>query len=234
MCGRYALSSSVEQLVELFKLARFVAFDPRYNLAPTDLAPVVRARDGERSLDVLRWGLIPFWAKDPSIGSRMINARAETARTKPAFRDAYERRRCIVPADAFYEWKKEADGKQPYCIRRADGAPMAFAGLWSSWRPSDDAEKVRTFAILTTRPNETVATLHDRMPAILEPEAFAAWLDPDADPEALAELLGPAADGVLDMYPVSRRVNSVRNDDPSCITPVELPSTGGEQGTLFS
>ena len=234
MCGRYALSSSVELLVELFALARTVSFDPRYNLAPTDVAPVVRTTDDGRALDLFRWGLIPFWAKDPSIGSRMINARSETAREKPAFRDAFARHRCIVPADAFYEWKKLPDGKQPYCIRRADNTPMAFAGLWSSWRPAEDAERIRTFTILTTRPNEMVASLHDRMPVILEPESFASWLDADAGADALVDLLDPAADGVLEMYPVSRRVNSVRNDDPACMTPVEVPHAGGEQGSLFS
>jgi putative SOS response-associated peptidase YedK len=230
MCGRYALLSDVELLAELFELAEHVPIEPRYNLAPTQMAPVVRASASVegRTLSMMRWGLIPFWAKDASIGNRMINARSETAASKPAFRDAMEQRRCLVPADAFYEWKKIPGGKQPFCIRRADGAPMAFAGLWASWRRAPGEEKIRSFTILTTLPNVMVSALHDRMPAILEPERFAAWLDPNAEPAALRAMLAPAADGVLELFPVSRRVNAPANDDPACMTPVEISASARE------
>ena len=213
MCGRYALTTPPDVLAALFELTKLPALKPRYNIAPTQSVPIVRdGPDGGREMTVVRWGLIPSWAKDPAISGRMINARSETASEKPAFRAAFRHRRCIVPADGFYEWRKLDGGKQPYYIGRADGRPMALAGLWESWTNHENAgEMIESCAILTTSANETISELHDRMPVILEPESIAAWLNPAAEgTAALAELLEPAAAGVLEFFPVSRRVNSPR------------------------
>ncbi len=191
---------------------------PRYNIAPSQDAPVVRAADdgGARELAMLRWGLIPPWAKEAAIGNRMINARAETAAEKPSFRAAFKKRRCLVPADGFYEWKLEGTRKQPYRVFLDGGGTLAFAGLWERWRGG--GETIESFAILTTDANPLLAPIHDRMPVILEPAAWPAWLEVEGTPpEALAALLAPAPDDALDAYPVSTRVNSPRNDDADCI-----------------
>ena len=243
MCGRYALTSNPELLARLFGLTGVFRWKRRYNIAPTQPAPVVRAGSDnadERRVDALHWGLIPSWAKDPAIGNRMINARSEAAAEKPAFRAAMRKRRCLVPADAFYEWQKTKDGKQPYCIRMTDEAPFAMAGLWEWWRDrnaGEDEEAIESFTILTTTPNALMRELHDRMPVIIEPEHYARWLDPDVqDPEKLADLLKPPAADLMTAHPVSRRVNSPRNDDAQCIAPVEEPqkhNTGEEEG-LFA
>jgi len=194
---------------------------PHYNIAPTQLAPVVRTTaDGNRELAELRWGLIPSWASDPSIGSRMINARSETAATKPAFRSAMRQRRCLIPADGFYEWQKEGSLKQPMFIHRSDNAPFAFAGLWEHWNDPEQ-RPLETFTILTTAANEQLRPLHERMPIIVRAENYSKWLDPATiDPSAVAALLtDPPQDLVL--RPVSQHVNKVANDDPSCIAPAE-------------
>ena len=187
-----------------------------------------------RRLNELHWGLIPTWAKDPSIGSRMINARAETAAEKPVFRTALRRRRCLVPADAFYEWKKLAEGKQPYCIRKKDGSPLALAGLWEWWKPTDDGdddEVIRSFAILTTTANALMKKLHDRMPVIIQAEDFDAWLDPnEQDATKVSELLKPLNAKLMEAYPVSRHVNSPRNDDARCMKCIEIDEAG-EKGS---
>ena len=211
-------------------------FQARYNIAPTQIAPVTRTGDhGECELVGMRWGLIPSWAKDRSFGSRMINARSETAVEKPAFRSAFKRRRCLVPASGFFEWKKVGTGKrpqkQPYYIYRADEQPLVMAGLWESWNGPEAGEPTETYTILTTDANDQVRDLHDRMPAILEPDQFDAWLNPrQDDAEALTSLLRPAPDGVLAMHAVSTRVNSPKHDDSTVIEQSTV-SSDEETGT---
>lgn len=196
----------------------------RYNIAPTQEVPVVRAKengDGYRA-DSLRWGLVPHWAKDESIGSKMINARSETVAEKPAFRNAFARRRCVVPASGFVEWKSTAHGKEPNYIFRADGELMLFAGLWDRWSRGA-AGALESFTVLTCSPNRFMQEMHDRMPVVLDSESAFEWLAQDRSPKQLAELLVPAAEAVLDSHGVSKRINSVRNDDPACLQRVETP-----------
>jgi putative SOS response-associated peptidase YedK len=226
MCGRFTQQRPSAELAALFA-AEDLAASPggRFNLAPRQSGLVVVERDDQRRAIVpYRWGLIPTWAKDARIGSRLINARAETVATTPAFRASFARRRCIVPADGFYEWERlTPQVRQPNLVRRADGEPMAFAGLWSTWRdPAEpDAEPVRTFTIITTGANATLAPIHDRMPAILPASAWDAWLDPaPAEPGELLALLAPAPDDLLERFPVSRRVNDVRNEGPDLVVPL--------------
>jgi putative SOS response-associated peptidase YedK len=229
MCGRYSITTPVEALRRLFCLAGPAPnLAARYNVAPCQDVPVVRAAgDGARSLAMLRWGLVPSWAKDAGIGNRLINARLETVHEKPSFRAAAVARRCILPADGFYEWKKEGKAKQPYRICLEDGAPFGFAGLWERWR--DPAGSVmETCAILTTEANEALRAIHHRMPVILDPAGYAAWLDPgETDAVAALSLPRPIAARRLVAYPVSRYVNAARNDDPACIEP------RGETPSLF-
>ncbi len=219
MCGRYILTVPGEVLARLFDLDEVPELGPRYNIAPGQLAPVVRAADGARRLAMLRWGLVPHWARDPRTGNRPINARAESVASRPSFRDPFRYRRCLVPADGFYEWRRTPAGKQPWLVRFADRRPFAMAGLWEHWRGST-GEALETFTILTTRPNEIVAPIHARMPVILPPEAWDTWLDPSLrDPGPLLDLLGPHPAPGMEAFPVSRRVNDPRNDSPACITP---------------
>lgn len=221
MCGRYTLTNDAEALVEEFGPARMlVEHRPRYNIAPAQEAPVLVQSGGERTIVGFRWGLIPYWAKDPAVGNRMINARAETVATKPAFRRAFERGRCLVLADGFYEWKKEPAGKWPMLIRLRSRRPFAFAGLWDRWSPGDGTEPVRTFTIITTDANDAVRPIHARMPVILGPAERELWLDPSADPGTLLELLRPYGGSDLETYRVSRLVNSPANNRPECIEPV--------------
>ncbi len=202
---------------ELFGVQPPFPLSPRFNIAPTQQAPL--AHGPGREIVNMRWGLIPRWAKDPSIGNRLINARAETAADKPSFREAFRRRRCLIPADGFYEWKTEAYGKQPWLIRRAEGRGFALGGLWERWDGPNGPKE--SFTILTTRPNATVGALHDRMPVIVPPSAFDLWLDPEADdPLLLENILRPAPDTWLEAYPVSRLVNNPGNDEPACIEPL--------------
>ena len=215
MCARYNLHSNQEKLAEFFETdspARPVTLPlPNFNLAPTQEAPVVV--DGPRRFEVMRWGLIPFWARDPRIGRRTINARAETLSDKPAFRAAFRARRCLVPADGFYEWTGPRGQRRPLNIRRADGQPLALAGLWES-----HAEFGPTFTIITTAPNAYMAAVHHRMPAVLERSDWDDWLAAeDEDPAWRAALLRPAAEHVLTGYPVSPAVNSVANNGPELI-----------------
>ncbi len=223
MCGRYTLTAPGEIVAEVFELVDVPPILPRYNVAPTQEAAVVRvtAPGAPRTLAPLRWGLIPYWAKDRAIGNRLINARAESLVDKPAFRDSFRRQRCLVPADGFYEWKKlDAKTKQPYLIHRQDRRPFGLAGLWSSWR-SPDAGRIETFTIITTTPNGLMRPLHDRMPAILDPRDFAAWLDPaNRDVAQLQALLAPAPEAGWLTTPVSRAVNSAAHDAPDCIEPL--------------
>ncbi len=224
MCGRYSLSAPGDVIAEVFALAAVPDLRPRWNIAPTQEVPVVRApQAGEgagRRLDLLRWGLVPSWARDPSIGSRMINARSETAHRKPSFREALRRRRCIVPADGFYEWQRAPGGKVPTRIQRRDGRLLALAGLWESWARGP-AEPLVTFTILTTAPSPLLRPIHDRMPVLLRPADRDLWLDSSVqDPARLAPLFVPGSDDILETFAVSRRVNSPAHDDAGCVAPV--------------
>ena len=221
MCGRFVSHLSPGAIRALFATTGPVPnAAPTWNMAPTQPAMVVRRHPntGERRLDLLQWGLVPHFTKDLKAALRPINARAETAATSGIFRGALAARRCLVPADAFYEWRTMADGKQPYAIARRDGSPLAFAGLWEGWR-GPDGVTLRTFAILTIAANTLMRTLHERMPVILEPETWEGWLH-DGDP---ASLMRPASDDMLRMWPVSRAVNSVRNNGPDLLDPIEDP-----------
>ena len=211
-------------MARLFGVAVPDEHAPRYNIAPSQGILAVRAApdggDGAREAAVLRWGLVPSWAKDPDIGNRVINARAETVAEKPSFRAAFRRRRCLVPATGFYEWRAASGPKQPYTIGMADGGPFAMAGLWEHWTGPDGAA-VETCAILTTEANELLRPIHARMPVIVAPSDFDLWLDPAlAMPELLAPLLRPFDAAAMAAHPVSRHVNNVRNDDPGCVEPL--------------
>ncbi|MEZ5475447.1 MAG: SOS response-associated peptidase [Steroidobacteraceae bacterium] len=222
MCGRYAFFSAHQAITQLFGVPMAAPFKPRYNICPTQFVPVVRTNDaGSRELAQLYWGLIPFWAKEKSIGSRMINARAETVAEKPAFRAAFRQRRCVILADGYYEWQAVAGGKQPYFIHARDRQPFAMAGLWESWRERAGAEGVlESCAIITTAATPSVANVHDRMPQILSGAALAAWLDAGTKVDSLGELLSTPVTTKLAYHPVSRRVNSPRNDGPELIEPL--------------
>ncbi len=223
MCGRYTLTATNEELAEVFALLDVPALEPRYNIAPTQNVPVVRVLETSRPrlLHLLRWGLIPHWAKDPGIGSRMINARCESVDTKPAFREAFRRRRCLPLSDGFYEWKRLGTKKQPYYIRRNDGQPFAFAGLWEHWQGPDET-LIDSYTILTTEPNDLVEPLHNRMPVILSPQDYDLWLDPEVqDARRLKPLLRPCDSGEFVADPVGTRVNNSANDDPSCVVPLD-------------
>lgn len=219
MCGRFTLFTPASRLAEQFLPGEPLSVAPRYNIAPSQPVLAVRPSPaaGRREFAMPRWGLVPAWARDAAIGNRLINARAETVSEKPAFRRAFRERRCLIPADGFYEWKKEGAGKRPFYVRRRDGAPFAFAGIWERWEGTG-GEAVETCAILTTEPNELLAPLHDRMPLIVPPEEYGRWLDPSLrTPERLAPLLRPFPSAALEAFPVGREVNNPRADDPSLI-----------------
>ena len=223
MCGRYSLIATPEVMRGLFLFDNRPNLAARYNIAPTQHAPVVRIGAAGRELALLSWGLVPPWAKDTAMGAKMINARAETVAEKPAFRAAYRKRRCLVPADGFYEWRTENGAKQPFRIGMKGGALFAFAGLWEHWTdPADAARTVETFTILTTAANAKLRPIHPRMPVILSADRFAAWLDADAGPADVP--LGPHPVEPMAFYRVGTRVNNVRNDDPACIEPLNPPS----------
>jgi len=225
MCGRFVQAASPELLAERFSVAAANVDvgkrEPDYNVTPRRSVPVVRERDGQRFLSDLRWGLVPSWAKDIKIGDRMINARAETVGEKNAYRRAFAKRRCIIPADGFYEWKRRPGErrKEPWFIHRRDGEPMALAGLWEYWRnPADpDGEPVRSCVIVTTTANGALAPIHDRMPVILPESSWDWWLDPATSIEVVQGILVPAADDVVATYPVSTRVNSPANNDAELV-----------------
>ncbi|MBN1889879.1 MAG: SOS response-associated peptidase [Thermoflexales bacterium] len=219
MCGRFSLKTDLAELMEAFPGFVFPAeLPPRYNIAPSQLVAVV-ANNGQNKVEFLRWGLIPAWAKEPSIGNRMINARAETLAEKPAFRAAYRRRRCLVLADGFYEWRAEPGrkGKTPLYIRLASGRPFAFGGLWEHWQSGE--ESVLSCTIITTRPNALLEPIHDRMPLILKPGDYAHWLA-EAEPANLSDLLQPYPASEMVAYPVSKLVNDPKNDLPDCVAPL--------------
>ncbi len=230
MCGRYAFFTPLQAVARLFGAEESAAgdFAPRYNIAPTQQVPIVRwsapdegdtSASSLRMLSMARWGLVPFWAKDPAIGNRMINARGETVSHKPAYRAAFRRRRCLVPADGFFEWQQCSSGKQPWFIRAAAGQPLALAGLWETWSP-DDGEPLHSCTIITTAANGFMRPLHDRMPVILDAAGREAWLDRAASPDTLQAVLVPAPDDALEAWPVSRRVNRPANDDAALLEPV--------------
>jgi putative SOS response-associated peptidase YedK len=229
MCGRARLSSDVSEIKVAFRIPLerpAPNFAASWNVAPTDPLPVVRydAKEHQRSLEVMRWGLVPFWEKDIKVGFANINARAEGIENKPAFREAFRQRRCLVPVDNFYEWKKVGGGKQPYAIGLKGGGLMALAGLWESWHSKPSGERVRSFAIVTTEPNELCAALHNRMPVVLAPEAWPAWIgEQPADVPQLKALLAPYPADDMICWPVSARVGNVRNNDPSLVERVVLP-----------
>jgi putative SOS response-associated peptidase YedK len=222
MCGRFAQQRPASELAEIFSADPLVDDPgPRYNVAPTDEALVVVQRDDRRGVPSYRWGLIPHWADSAKVGSRMFNARAETLAGAPAFRDAFQRKRCLVPVECFYEWRREGTLRQPYTIGRADGAPLVLAGLWDGWRdPATDTVR-RSFTIVTSAPNEAMATIHNRMPVILPEADWDAWLDGRyADRGRLLAMLEPRDEPELAIRAVSPLVNNVRNDGPELVVPI--------------
>jgi putative SOS response-associated peptidase YedK len=224
MCGRYRLSRRKQILEEHFDtVSGMEDWSPRYNIAPTQSVPVIRQNPKEpvRELSFFRWGLVPSWAKGPSVAARMINARSETASTKPAFSEALKFRRCLVPADGFYEWRKTGKVKEPYCFEINDGQLFAFAGIWERWN-DPSGKPLETCSILTTTPNAVTSAVHDRMPVILDPDNYDLWLDPGLKDAALvSDLLRPCDARLMRCYPVSSRVNSVINDDEECSRQVQ-------------
>lgn len=230
MCGRFTLRSPGNLIIEQFDLDfqsdPLFALRPRYNIAPTQAVPVIRRE--ERDVSLLKWGLVPFWAKDPKGGARMINARSETVATKPAFRSAFKKRRCLVPADGYFEWIKEGKKKKPFWIRMKDERPFLMAGLWEQWSENGedsagDAESLETFTVLTTSSNSLTEDIHDRMPVILSPNDYQQWLDPAVQTsDELNYMFEPFDPNEMQFNEVSDRVNSVRNDDEQCI---EVPRT---------
>jgi len=228
MCGRFTLTAGGPALADEFELADVPELAARYNIAPSqDVAVILREPScTTRVLRNMRWGLVPHWARDPAMGSRMINARAESAAEKPAYRTPFRQRRCLLPATGFFEWKRIGAGKQPMLLRRRDGRLFAFAGLWDRWHPKE-GEPMESCTILTTEPNDLVVDVHDRMPVILPPEAYEPWLDPDLqEPADLQSLLIPYDASEMIVHPVSPWVNATAHDDPDCIEPVD-PDIGG-------
>ena len=236
MCGRFARRSTQEVLADWFGVAleEMPWFEPTFNAAPQSTQPVVRLnRDsGGREFALLKWGLVPFWAKDAKIGYTTINARAEEAPSKPAYREAFKKRRCLIPADAFYEWKRvDAKSKLPYAFALEAGEPYAFAGLWESWRPKE-GEPLETFTILTTDPNALVEPMHNRMPAILEPRDYDRWLDVSDASRPPIDVLRPYPLEKMRAWRVSERVGNVRNDDAKLLDDIEEKAVTKTQGQL--
>lgn len=225
MCGRYRLSRRKQLVEEYFDTADCQDdWNPRHNIAPTQPVPVVRQNPTKpaRELSMMRWGLIPHWAKDPAIATSTINAKSETAATKPAFRDPLKFRRCLIPADGFYEWKRTGTSKQPFCFEVNDGELFAFAGIWDGWKNAE-GQWIKSCSILTTVPNSVTSAVHERMPVILVPDYYDLWLDPEMqNSSAVSELLKPYDARLMRCYPVSTRVNHVANDGAECSQPVEL------------
>jgi len=224
MCGRYTRKEQIEALLDVLKAVIQCDLTPRYNIAPSQMVACVRnAPENEhRECVLLKWGLIPSWAKDPSIGYKMINARAETVAEKPSFRKAFQHQRCLVIADGFYEWQREGKAKQPYYIRFKDSRPFAFAGLWESWKDktNGDGTQIDSCTIMTTEANEFMQSIHHRMPVILDPRNYEVWLDPDTkDASLLTPLLKGHPSDEMEAVPISTRVNNPRFDGPECIEP---------------
>lgn len=227
MCGRYTITSAPEAIRALFRYPEQPNFPPRYNVAPTQPIPIVRLVEGKRQFALVRWGLLPSWVKDPKSFKLLINARGESVVDKPAFRAAMKRRRCLIPADGFYEWKSVGGRKQPYFVRLKSGAPMAFAGLWETWT-GPNGEELETAAIVTTGANRTLKTIHERMPVILAPDAFDLWLNcAEVDATTASALITPAPDNLLEAYEVSTAVNRTANDNARLVEPLG-PGAQGE------
>lgn len=226
MCGRYALKTSVPEIARILGAETNAEFAPSYNVAPSRHVPVCRASaEGRRELSLLRWGLVPHWAKELSDRYRMINARAETVADKPAFRGPFRSRRCLVPADGYFEWKAGPERKQPYFIHRNDDSPVFLAGLWDRWEKGQDGS-LDSFAIVTTSASERLSSVHDRMPVILDPDDHEAWLNPELkNPKDLLSLLKPNPGKELLLTPVSTFVNNPRNDDPRCLHSISQTGT---------
>ncbi len=228
MCGRFVSASPPDEIAGYFgaESSSEAVLEPNYNVAPTSDVYVVYDSGETRRLDAFHWGLVPFWAKSPSAGNRMVNARAEGLAQKNAYRNAFRRHRCLIPADGFYEWQAQEGRKkkQPYYVHRRDGEPLAFAGLWEEWRgPDDDGSRsLRSCTIITTSANETMEPIHDRMPVVLPPSAWDRWLDPgNHDTTSLGNLLVPAPPHLLTLHPVGTEVGNVRNEGPQLIEPVD-------------
>ena len=234
MCGRFTQERPASELADIFAAEPLVEDPgPRYNVAPTDEVLVVVQREERRAVTAYRWGLVPHWSADLKSGSRMFNARAETLTTSPAFRDAFKRRRCLVPADSFYEWKREGSIRQPYRVVREDARPLVLAGLWAGWKDPATGQVRRTFTIVTTSPNEAMAGLHDRMPVVVPDHAWQRWLHPTAaEPGELLAMLQPTDEIALRIYPVNRDVNDVRRDGPELIEPLAEAAVGPAEGSL--
>jgi putative SOS response-associated peptidase YedK len=222
MCGRYCITSAPEAIRALFRYPDRPNFPPRYNVAPTEPVPIVRLTEGERRFGLARWGLIPSWVKDPKRFALLINARGESVNDKPAFRNAMKRRRCLFPADGFYEWKVEGGRRRAFHARRPGGGPLAFAGLWETWI-GPNGEELDTAAIVTTHANKEMGRVHHRAPVIVPPEQFDLWLDDRADPRLAEQLIGPPPDGSMEVYEVSAAVNKVANDTPDLVEPYSAP-----------
>ena len=225
MCGRFSQFSSLQIIQQAFNI-KTVLFEvtPNYNVAPTQKILTIIKHDNENKLEKLYWGLVPFWAKDISIGSRMINARAETVSEKPSFRNAFKKRRCLIPADGFYEWKGKKGHKQPYYVNTSSDKPFAFAGLWEAWtnKESDEESVYKSCTIITTEASEPIREIHNRMPVILIPEFYEKWLNTEIkDPKELGVILQDGLIRDMQFNPVSKYVNSVKNNDPSCINPID-------------
>jgi putative SOS response-associated peptidase YedK len=230
VCGRFSQERPASELAEIFAAEPLAdELGPRWNVAPTDEAYVVVQRSDRRAIVAYRWGLIPHWAENAKVASRMFNARSETLTRSPAFADALRRKRCLVPVDGFYEWRRIGERRQPFSIGRTDRRPLALAGLWSGWRdPAKDAV-VRTFTIVTTRPNDQMASLHDRMPVVVPEGRWDLWLDPDLeDPAELQGLFEPTDEIALRIEPVRDLVNNVRNDGPELVEPIDLAAIAAD------
>jgi len=218
MCGRYVIYGPQSRYQEYFATEAWPDFPDRYNIAPSAPVPVIRqAPDGRRVVNLLRWGLVPNWSKDESIGAKLNNARGETVSEKPSFRTAYQKRRCIVPASGYYEWQEvPGQRKQPWYIHLKSGEPMAMGGLWESWTNAD-GEIIRTFCVITTGPNEVMTPIHDRMPVLLRREDWPAWLSPHGDQSRVAQMIGPADAGLMEAWRVSRKVSNAREEGAELI-----------------
>jgi putative SOS response-associated peptidase YedK len=226
MCGRYCITTAPEAIRALFRYREQPNFPPRYNVAPTQPVPIVRIVEDRRQFALVRWGLIPPWVEDPRTFTLVINARGETVNDKPAFRNAMKRRRCLFPADGFYEWRQEGRAKRPFYVRAKDGGPIAFAGLWETWM-GPNGEEMETAAIVTTVANRTLAPVHERMPVVIAPADFGMWLDcVNVDAEMATALIAPAPEDALEASEVSSAVNRVANDSPDLIVPVPAEIAG--------
>jgi putative SOS response-associated peptidase YedK len=229
MCGRYQITTAPEAIRRMFRYVEQPNFPPRYNVAPTQPIPIVRLTEGERHFALVRWGLIPSWVKDPKAFALVINARGESVNDKPAFRNAMRYRRCLIPADGFYEWKRDGTVKRPHHVRLAGGGPFAFAGLWESWS-GPNGEEVETAAIVTTIANRALRLIHDRMPVMLEPDAYDMWLDcRNVDAPTASALIAPIRDERVEAYEISPAVNRVANDNADLLAPYSAPPEPEEE-----